>query len=72
MLNLASFGPDDHQMLMQAAIDGLRDILALDLDAFRERVARGAHGAEAGRPERISRSPAGGSRPEHSRTDRAA
>ena len=42
MLNLASFGPDDHQMLMQAGIDGLRDILALDLDAFRERVSRGA------------------------------
>ena len=42
MLNLASFGPDDHQMLMQAGIEGLRDILALDLDAFRERVARGA------------------------------
>jgi uncharacterized protein DUF4332 len=42
MLNLASFGPDDHQMLMQAGIDGLRDILALDLDAFHTRVARGA------------------------------
>ena len=42
MLNLASFGPDDHQMLMQAGVDGLRDILALDLDAFRERVGRGA------------------------------
>jgi len=42
MLNLASFGPDGHQMLMQAGIDGLRDILALDLDAFRERVSRGA------------------------------
>ena len=42
MLNLASFGPDDHHMLMHAGIDGLHDILALDLDAFRERVARGA------------------------------
>ena len=42
MLNLASFGPDDHQMLMQAGIEGLRDILGLDLDAFRERVRRGA------------------------------
>ena len=27
MLNLASFGPEDHQLLMQAGIDGLRDIL---------------------------------------------
>lgn len=42
MLNLASFGPDDHQLLMQAGIDGLRDILALDLDAFRDRIHRAA------------------------------
>ena len=42
MLNLASFGPDDHQLLIQADIDGLRDILALSLDQFRERIHRGA------------------------------
>jgi hypothetical protein len=42
MLNLASFGPDDHQLLMQAGIDGLRDILGLDLDTFRERIHRAA------------------------------
>ena len=42
MLNLASFGPDDHQLLMQAGIDGLRDILSLDGDAFRERIHRAA------------------------------
>ena len=42
MLNLASFGPDDHQLLMQAGIEGLRDILGLDLDAFRTRVHRAA------------------------------
>jgi hypothetical protein len=42
MLNLASFGPEDHQLLMQAGIDGLRDILGLDPDAFRERLARAA------------------------------
>ena len=42
MLNLASFGPDDHQLLMQGGIDGLRDILALDIDAFRERIRRTA------------------------------
>jgi hypothetical protein len=42
MLNLASFGPDDHQLLMQAGIDGLHDILAMDLDTFRERLARAA------------------------------
>lgn len=43
MLNLASFGPDEHQLMIQARIEGLRDILELDLDAFRERV-RGAAG----------------------------
>ena len=42
MLNLASFGPQDHQLMIQAGIDGLRDILDLDLDAFRERVLRAA------------------------------
>ena len=42
MLNLASFGPDDHQLLLQADIDGLRDILALSADAFRERIYRAA------------------------------
>ncbi len=34
MLNLASFGPDEHQLIIQARIEGLRDILDLDLDAF--------------------------------------
>ena len=42
MLNLASFGPDDHQLLMQAGIDGLHDILALDIDTFRSRIRQGA------------------------------
>jgi len=42
MLNLASFGPDDHQLLMQGGIDGLHDILGLNLDAFRERIGRAA------------------------------
>jgi hypothetical protein len=42
MLNLASFGPDEHQLMIQARIEGLRDILDLDLDAFRERVRAAA------------------------------
>ena len=42
MLNLASFGPDEHQLMIQAGIEGLRDILALDLDAFGERVRNAA------------------------------
>lgn len=42
MLNLASFGPDEHQLLIQAGIEGLRNILALPLDGFRERLHRAA------------------------------
>jgi hypothetical protein len=42
LLNLAGFGPDEHQLLIQAGIEGLRDVLALDLDAFRERLRRAA------------------------------
>ena len=39
---LASFGPDEHQLFIQAGIEGLRDILDLDLDAFRARIVRAA------------------------------
>ncbi len=38
MLNLASFGPAEHELLIQAGIEGLRQILELPLDAFRARV----------------------------------
>jgi hypothetical protein len=40
MLNLAGFGPREHQLLLQAGIEGLRDLLDIDLATFRERVAR--------------------------------
>ena len=40
MLNLASFGPAEHQLLIQARVDGLRDILALPLEKFRDRLHR--------------------------------
>jgi Domain of unknown function (DUF4332) len=42
MLNLAGFGPDEHTLLMQAGIEGLRDILALSLEDFRLRIDRAA------------------------------
>lgn len=42
MLNLASFGPAEHQLLIQSRIDGLRDILSLSMDAFRDRIQRAA------------------------------
>jgi hypothetical protein len=40
MLNLAAFGSGEHQLMVQGRIDGLRDILDLDLVAFRARVAK--------------------------------
>ena len=42
MLNLASFGPAEHQLLIQARIEGLRAILELSLEAFRERIRSAA------------------------------
>jgi hypothetical protein len=54
MLNLASFGPDDHQLLIQAGIDGLRDILALSLDDFRERTQRAATELNRERPDDLT------------------
>ena len=42
MLNLAGFGADEHQLMIQSGVEGLRDILALSVDDFRERLAQGA------------------------------
>jgi len=42
MLNLAGFGPDEHQLMIQARIEGLHDILELDLPTFSSRVRRAA------------------------------
>ncbi len=42
MLNLAGFGATEHQLLMQSGFEGVRDMLAVDFEAFKARVARGA------------------------------
>jgi len=42
MLNLAGFGPTQHTLLAQAGCDGLRDVLALDLEGLRTRIHRAA------------------------------
>jgi len=42
MLNLAAFGQDDHQLFIQAGIEGLRDILSLSLEEFGARLAKAA------------------------------
>ena len=42
MLNLAGFGETEHQLFIQAGIEGLREILAVDLTTFREQLGRAA------------------------------
>ena len=42
MLNLASFGPADHQLLIQSGVEGLRQILALPLDVLKAKVRTAA------------------------------
>ena len=54
MLNLASFGPDEHQLFIQAGIEGLRDILELEARRVPARAPRGrdrARGRPAERPD---------------------
>ena len=41
MLNLAGYGPDEHQLFIQARIEGLRDILALSPDELERPPAAG-------------------------------
>ena len=40
LLNLASFGPDEHQLFIQARIEGLRDLLALSREQLHARLIR--------------------------------
>jgi len=42
MLNLAGFGPDEHQLFMQAGFEGIREMLGVSLDDFKARLARAA------------------------------
>ncbi len=42
LLNLANFGPAEQMLLTQAGIVGLAELLAVDLDTFRQRIANAA------------------------------
>ena len=42
LLNLANFGSDEQALFTQAGMVGLSDLLAVELDDFRERLARAA------------------------------
>ncbi|MCI0345084.1 MAG: DUF4332 domain-containing protein, partial [Chloroflexi bacterium] len=37
MLNLAGFGETEHQLFIQAGIEGLREVLELDVATFKDR-----------------------------------
>ncbi|MFI5261496.1 MAG: DUF4332 domain-containing protein [Candidatus Limnocylindrales bacterium] len=43
LLNLASFGAAQKELLYQAGIVGLQDLVAMDLDTFHTRIAKAAH-----------------------------
>lgn len=42
LLNLAGFGAEEHTLCLQAGIEGLSDLLALDRDTLHARLARAA------------------------------
>jgi hypothetical protein len=42
MLNLAGFGPDEHQLFIQAGIEGLGDLLGVELPVLHARLMRAA------------------------------
>jgi hypothetical protein len=50
MLNLASFGHEEHRLLSQSGFEGLEDILKVDLETFAARLARGAEELKMDRP----------------------
>ena len=50
MLNLASFGPDEHQLFIQAGIEGLRGILELEADELKARLLEAASELEVEPP----------------------
>jgi hypothetical protein len=54
MLNLAGFGSDEHQLLIQAGIEGVREILALPLERFEARLNRAADELNAAHPDSLT------------------
>ena len=71
MLNLASFGPDEHQLFIQAGIEGLRDILELDARRASRRVSSRPRPSSRSNRRATSRSRVGGIRPGPSRRSSA-
>ena len=71
MLNLASFGPDEHQLMIQAGIEGLRDILGAGSRRVPRASPTGRRRARRSNRRTTCGSRAGGTRPGRSRTSRS-
>ena len=73
LLNLAGFGPAEHDLFRFAGIDGLHALLGVELERVPRRHRRGRHAAPGRAAVRTSWSRPGGSRPGRSRKrDRGA
>ncbi len=53
MLNLAGFGETEHQLFIQAGIEGLREVLELDVTTFKDRLRRAAIEFNLSAPEEV-------------------
>ena len=51
MLNLADYSPNEHLLFIQAGIEGLHDILAVEVDEFGARLRRAAGGVGVDPPD---------------------
>lgn len=54
LFNLADFGPAEHELLLQAGIEGVSDIVELDLEPFRQRVRQAARELKVEPPDELT------------------
>lgn len=54
LLNLAGFGPAEHELVLQAGIEGVSDIVRLDLETFRERIRQAARELKVEPPDELT------------------
>ncbi|GIW20100.1 MAG: hypothetical protein KatS3mg065_0396 [Chloroflexota bacterium] len=54
LLNLAGFGPAEHELVLQAGIEGVSDIVDLDLETFRERIRQAARELKVEPPDELT------------------
>lgn len=54
LFNLAGFGPAEHELVLQAGIEGVKDIVDLDLETFRERIRQAAQELKVEPPDELT------------------